>query len=82
MTDVDPKPKGWVLTIYTVYANPADFPGSFVVRPWQLEAGGSLVRGEPRVFRTLEQARASLPAGLCQVRRSLLDEEQIVETWI
>lgn len=73
-----------MLTMYTIYDSPADFPGiPFVVRAWVVGGGGQLAAsGEPLFADTLERARSCVPPGMHRMERSPDDEPQIVETWI
>jgi hypothetical protein len=71
-----------VLTMYTIYFNPLDYPGRYVVRGFFIESG-KVEPGELCVVAdTLEQARAAVPPGCAQIARDPDDEPQIVETWI
>lgn len=73
------------LYMFTIYDDPTDHPGKFVVRRWWLDFPG----GEPfkdteptAVVPTLEEARAAVPEGMYRLSRLPNDEPQIVETWI
>lgn len=72
------------LRIFTIYSNPADYPGSFVVRALAIVAGGETrLDAEPlAVTKTLDEARAAVPDGLWRFVRSPEDEPQIVESWL
>jgi len=75
------------LSIFTVYRNPRDYPGSFVVRRFEVTADGCTQRAPlPLVVTdTLDEARAAVhrahPGAVCMAR-SDGDEPQIVESWI
>lgn len=75
-----------VLRTYTIYFNPRDFPGRYVVREFFVaSATGFSPIPNPTplaVVDTLEQARAALPPGLANINRYIEDEPQIVETWL
>lgn len=86
-----------VLGFYTVYENPQDFPGKFVVRiftlhprnhPAALDPDGrdriAIIRdAEPFcVAESLEEARAQLPRELYNLGRHADDDPIIVEVWI
>lgn len=68
---------------YTVFANPADYPGRYVVRGWRL-VGTSILQdpGPLAVRHTLEEARAALPPGLQRCSRDPNDDPVIVEVWM
>jgi hypothetical protein len=71
------------LVIWTVYCNPRDYPGKFVVRPFRAWAGEPMPDAEPHfVGDTLEGARASIPTGLVCLGPSPGDDPVIVETWL
>lgn len=71
------------LGMCTVYFNPSDYPGKFVVRFWVVTAAGVEKSAEPMaVVDTLEEARAAIPRGAVRLDRSEHDEPVIVEVWI
>jgi len=76
------------LSIFTVYKNPRDYPGRFVVRRFEV----SVASVEPlpvavpvAVVDTLAEARMAIrrahPCAACMARADS-DEPQIVESWI
>lgn len=69
------------LIIWTVYDNPADYPGQFVARKWLVQqapiATGELVTGA-----TLQSVRDQLPSGLHCLPRTIMDDARIVECWL
>jgi hypothetical protein len=71
-----------VLTIWTIYHNPADHPGKYVVRAYDCTASGSHARPDGAVCDTLEQARTRVPCGLYWMNRNPVDDRTIVETWL
>lgn len=72
-----------VLTQYTIYERPADYPGSFVVREWHIVRGRTApVAGDlVAVVDTLGDARAAVPDGLYNLGRQPGDDSVIVEVW-
>lgn len=73
------------LSIYTIYENPSDFPGRFVVRRWFAvrRISEPIAAIEPHaVCLTLDAARQSLPPGLHKLAREYTDDSCIVESWI
>lgn len=81
-----PKPPmrdGDALRIWTLYENPSDFPGMFVLRECAVMPGGELRHlcawssSRPEPLRERMQA-----LGLVRLVRSPNDEPHIVETWI
>lgn len=76
-------PREDVLTIWTVYQDPPSAPGQFVVRGYDVHAGGRVApRPESRVCASLDEARAAVPAGLYWMNRNPVDDPAIVETWV
>lgn len=69
------------LELWTVYFDPADFPGLFVARKWLASALGERATEEYLKADTLEGVRALLPRGLHMLPRSRGDDPVIVETW-
>lgn len=65
------------LEIYTVYENPTDYPGKFVVRKFVLDKPTDWVK----VADTLPEARATMPLGLFGMPRDPSDDPKIIETW-
>lgn len=69
------------LPMFTVYFNPPDHPGKYVVRMHVVEAGGSRPTNEGVVADDLETVRSVIPHGLTCMPRDPNDEKQIVEVW-
>lgn len=74
------------LPIWTIYENPSDYPGKFVVRRGAVMQGGTYYLDPAPSFvgDSLAEARASLPheRGLVRMSRSPGDAPQIVEVWL
>ena len=71
--------------IYTIYKNPTDYPGLFVVREFIVSRANAKPYVMPRplaVTKHLELARAAVPMGAVCLGRNESDEPQIVESWI
>jgi hypothetical protein len=71
-----------VLMTYTIYHNPRDYPGKFVVREFLVFPGNSVPGKVLGVAETLKEARLLVPYGLCNMGRETSDQPQIVETWL
>ena len=73
-----------IMTTWTVYASPADFPNApYVVRGWLIGPGGQVADSGALGFAdTLDEARGMIPAGLYRMERSPDDDPVIVETWL
>lgn len=72
-------------SMFTIYENPADFPGKFLVRQWSIWPGEDFPRPnvQPKaVAETLDEARASIPKGMVCLNRFDEDDPCIVESWI
>lgn len=68
-----------VLSMYTVYAHPRDFPDRYVIRRFTLDRPTE----EVHLFDVLDQARSWCQArGLFCLGREVADDPCIVETWI
>jgi hypothetical protein len=77
----DPGPKQ--LRTYTIYVDPLDAPGVYVVRGFTITSGESIPDPDPTaVVDSLDEARAALPPGLYSLGREPSDHPSIVETWI
>lgn len=74
---------GAVLTQYAIYQNPADYPGWFVVRRWEVHTGvpAPVPSPNPKLARSLEDARKAVPAGYYNIGRQPEDDPVIVEVW-
>lgn len=72
------------LYMWTVYHDPKDFPGKYVVRKWRVGNGGLLEAAvaPDAVCASLEEARASVPQGKVKLGRNAPDDPCIVETWV
>lgn len=66
------------LVAYAVYENPRDYPGKFVVRRWV----GLKPDSDCTVHETLEEAHASLPAGLHCIDERSFGDPVVREVWI
>ena len=75
-----------ILELWTIFFDPSDFPGKYVVRKFYVE------RGEPApavvpddtviVTDTLAEARANVPQGTVNLGRYAEDDSKILETWV
>lgn len=68
--------------MFTVYRDPLDYPGKFVVRRFAI--GPGVVRSLRPLFAigdSLEAVRRQLPEGLTCLARCEQDDPVIVETW-
>lgn len=73
-----------ILSMWTVFDSPPDFPGLFVAREFRICHGISVPVPTANHFvgRTLEEVRAALPPRLYRIQRAECDEPKIVETWL
>jgi len=76
--------KSVLLKLYTVYQDPLDYPGKFVVRMWAVIAGfpDPVPADTQSVADSLEQARAYIPADMTRIDRAPGDDLAIVESWV
>ena len=64
--------------MWTIYFNPRDYPGLFVVRKFNWDKPTK----EFYTAKTLTEARKYIPDGLINMNRQLMDDPIIIETWI
>lgn len=69
------------MSVWAIYDNPLDHPERFVVREWSVEGSVVTPSNEVSLFDTLEDARASLPAGLA-LSPVPEPDPAIVEVWL
>lgn len=67
-----------VFPTFTVFYNPKDFPGKYVVRLFDGKAPTRLLS----VKDTLEEARKTIPPMFLRTDRHPADDPVIVETWL
>lgn len=70
------------LYLWTIFEDPYDAPGLYVVRRFEVTMRGALVAHEARQAATLEEARGHVPTGLVRQPRHPSDAPHIVETWL
>jgi len=66
------------LTLYVVYAAPADFPLHYIVRKFE----GDRPTPEHWIAGSLHAVRDRLPPGLSRLCRDPHDDPNIVEVWL
>lgn len=71
-----------LLSIWTVYDHPRDYPASFVARRSEVIDGVVQVTADMFVADTLDELRALLPPGLYRLPRFPGDQPHIVEVWL
>lgn len=64
--------------LFVIFDRPADFPNNYVVRLFY----GSVGTPYCALAKSLNEARARIPAGLVCIKRSAKDARCIVESWI
>jgi len=67
------------LTVWTIYKNPSDYPGKWVLRGSDVPGN---VHAEAVVGDTLEEVRRAVPFGLIRLERCAHDDPVIHEIWI
>jgi NAD-dependent SIR2 family protein deacetylase len=72
------------MSIWTVYHNPTDFPGKFVVRRHVIFHGQTEPQAttEHFVADSLDEIRRMVPQGLVRLARFDEDDAKIVEVWL
>jgi hypothetical protein len=72
-----------VMTIWTVYERPTDYPDGFIARRFEVGGGKTTATDDTLVSNDLERLRQILArAGLIKLLRNERDEPQIVESWL
>jgi hypothetical protein len=72
-----------LLPVYTVYFNPADFPGKYVVRRFLVHPNDPRPDPSPmHVGNTLDDARDAIPPGLYCFSAAQEDDSSIIESWM
>lgn len=72
-----------VMSTWTIYDSPSDYPDLFVVRRWEIRHGYEPVpTDDVRTASSLAQARRNVPGGCVRFHRSPGDDPTIVETWM
>jgi hypothetical protein len=81
MSETQEKP---FMCVWTVYYDPRDFPGKYVVRRHDIFRGreGSHPSSEHYVADSLTEIRGRVPFGLVRLGRSEGDDAKIVEVWL
>lgn len=70
-----------MMTIWTIYHSPSDYPGKWVLRAFDVTADGHQAREECVVADSLEAVRAALPRGRVSIGRMRGDDPAIYECW-
>lgn len=70
------------MKVYTIYFNPSDFPGLYVLRVYDTSSGAPVAEKHQETANTLEEIRGFLPAELVNIGRFENDDPVIVECWI
>jgi len=70
--------------MYTIYYDPEDFPGKFVVRGFTIGQGKDPIPDlrATLVCDTLHEARQAIPWGGVRIARSQDDVASVVESWV
>ena len=71
-----------MLSQWTIYERPTDYPVGFVVRRYDIVPGLDPIVGPAWTAGSLEEARKLIPPGLLCMPRAPADQRPIVETWI
>lgn len=72
-----------ILSMIALYNSPKDFPGKIVTRRWEIRKySREPIPMEAHTFETVEQARASIPAGLRCIAPLPGEDPILIETWL
>lgn len=67
------------LTVWTVYHNPKDYPGHWVLRAHDVPGGP---RADCHVSKSYKGVREQVPMGCVRLDRTADDDPVIFETWV
>ena len=72
---------GETLTIWTVYVDPIDYPGKWVLRGHEV---GAVTKPHDHcvVADSLEEIRQAVPRGLVRLQHDQDDDPHIYESWV
>jgi hypothetical protein len=74
---------GGVLSIWTIYDRPTDYPNGYIARRHEVLASGPLATDDTVKADDLYTLRKHLlQAGLTRINRSPDDDAKIVESWL
>jgi hypothetical protein len=72
-----------LLSIWTIYDHPSDYPSLFVARRFVVDASGPQATTEHIGWHDLDELRAMMMgAGLTVLTRSPGDDPKIIESWL
>lgn len=72
-----------IISLYTVYERPKDYPEGYVIRRFEIRPESpDPIPCEATYGATLDIVRERLPLGLVRLKRSIGDEPHIVEVWV
>lgn len=69
------------LITYTVFFNPSDFPGQYVVRAFEVVQCAVHPSAMARSAQTLAEARTHIPRGLFRMDPQPGDHPSVIEVW-
>lgn len=70
------------MPLIAIYHNPTDYPDKYVARLWMTGQGGPRATACIVIRDTLEEIRATIPAGMVCFNRYPSDVLSLVETWL
>lgn len=70
--------KQTTMPIITIFKSPADYPGKYVARVFDVDKPTNLAA----VADTYEELQQAIPAGMVKLERNEKDDPVILETWI
>lgn len=68
--------------MYTIYFNPSDFPGKFVLRAYHIGRGTVEADDKFKLGDSANEVRQHVPKGLVNIGRNADDDPVILEVWI
>jgi hypothetical protein len=70
------------LEVLTVYKDPRDNPGKWVLRGFDVRSNGTEARADCVVADSLDEVRRSVPVGCVRLGRSGGDDPCVYESWV
>lgn len=72
-----------LLSMWTVYDHPRDYPGGYIARRWEIGRGASFPTADVLTAKNLDQLREEMAIrGLYRIARQDGDDPVVVESWI
>ena len=71
-----------ILSLWTVYEKPKDYPQGYIARRFEVWVGTYQATIDTIKAETLEELRSKIPKGKVSIGRTAGDDPVIVEVWV